>query len=217
MEEEYDIVSATAEHQENIVEFLRQKFYKHEPLNVSIGAPPDRPIDAIPPLQFLSEGKCLLAVSRSERRILGFCANTEIKANADDKITKQIIFTEPTYNTIADFFNKIEGSVDIWKETGADRAVCIRVLGVDPAVYGRGIGRVLMEASCHRARSKGYPLIYVMCTSYYSARIARAMGMQCVYSLPYSEYKDEDGNPVFTPPQPHTEVAVFVQKLSSEA
>ena len=89
-------------------------------------------------------------------------------------------------------------------------------LGVDPAVQGRGIGRRLMEASRHLARSEGYPLLYIVCTSYYSAKIARAIGMQCVYSLPYAEFKDKDGNPVFTPPQPHTDVAVFVQKLSPE-
>ena len=217
MEEDYDIVPATVEDQDSIAKFLRQTFYNHEPINVSVGAPPDRPINAIPALQLLSEGKSLLAVSRNGRRILGFCANTEMKQNANENSTKQTTFTEPTYKKIADFINKIEGSVDILKNTGADRAMYIRILGVDPAVHGRGIGRRLMEASRHKARSEGYPLLYIMCSSYYSAKIARAIGMQCVYSLPYSEYKDEEGNPVFKPAQPHTDITVFVQQLSPEA
>ncbi|GFG32439.1 hypothetical protein Cfor_02537 [Coptotermes formosanus] len=217
MEEDYDIVTASGEDQDSIAEFLRQAFYRHEPINVSVGAPPDRPINAIFALQLLSEGKSLLAVSRNGRRILGFCANTEIRPNANDNSTKQTTFTEPTYNKIFAFFDKIEGSADIWKKTDAHRAMCIRVLGVDPAVCGRGIGRRLMEATRHKARSEGYPLLCIMCTSYYSAKIARAIGMQCVYSLPYSEYKGEDGNAVFKPPQPHTDVTVFLQKLSPEA
>lgn len=217
MEEDYDIVRATEENQDDIVEFFRRAFYKHEPMNVGVGAPPDRPINSIVALQYLSENKSLLAVSRNGRRILGFCGNTEITPNTNENINNQKIFTEPTYNIIAEFCHKIEVAADIWKETGADRAMCIRHLGVDPDAGGRGIGRRLIESSRHQARSEGYPLLHIMCSSYYSAKIARAIGMQCVYSLPFAEYKDRDGNPVFTPPHPHTEVALFVQKLSPEA
>jgi hypothetical protein len=64
-----------------------------------------------------------------------------------------------------------------------------------------------MEASRQLARSEGYPLLYIECTSYYSAKIARAIGMHCMYSLPYVEYKDKDGDPVFTSSQPHTDIA----------
>jgi ribosomal protein S18 acetylase RimI-like enzyme len=217
MEEDYDIVSATEESQDNIVEFLRRAFYKHEPLSVAIGAPSDLPIKCIIPLKYLSEGKSLIAVSRNGRRILGFCGNTVITPNGNENIIQQMRYIGPPYSIILEFHNKIEDNADIWKKTGADRALLICHLGVDPAVKGRGIGRRLTEASRHLARSEGYPLLYIMCTSYYSAKIARNIGMQCVYSLPYAEYKDKDGNPVFTPPQPHKEVAVFVQKLNPEA
>jgi len=217
MEEDYDIVNATEESQDNIVEFLRRAFYKHEPINVAVGAPPDRPINCIVPLQYLSEGKSLIAVSRNGRRILGFSGNRVMTPSRNENIAQRKIYTEPSYNIILEFHFKVEDSADIWKETGADRAMCICHLGVDPAAKGRGIGRRLMEASRHLARSQGYPLLYIVCTSHYSAKIARAIGMQCVYSLPYAEYKDKDGSPVFTPPQPHTGVAVFVQKLSPEA
>jgi ribosomal protein S18 acetylase RimI-like enzyme len=216
MEEDYDIVSATEESQDNIVEFLRRVFFKHEPINVAVGAPPDRPISCIIPLLYLSEGKSLIAVSRNGRRILGFCGNAVITPNRTTNTMQQTIH-KPPYNIISEFYCKIEDSVDIWKKTGADRAMSICHLGVDPAVGERGIGRRLMEASRHLARSEGYPLLYIVCSSYYSAKIARSIGMQCVYSLPYAEYKNKDGNPVFTPPQPHTGVAVFVQKLSPEA
>jgi ribosomal protein S18 acetylase RimI-like enzyme len=216
MEEDYDIVSATEESQDNIAQFLRRTFYKHEPLNVAIRAPPDRPINCIIPLLHLSEGISLLAVSRNGRRILGFCGNTAITPKTDENSTQRPIFTEPSYNKITEFCNKIEESADIWKKTGADRAMRIFRLAVDPDAQGRGIGRRLVESSRRLARSEGYPLLYIMCTSHYTAKIARDIGMQCVYSLPYAEYKDKDGNPVFTPPQPHTDVTVFVQKLSPE-
>ena len=217
MEDDYDIVTATEEVPDNIAEFLHRAFYKHEPIIAAVGAPPDQPINSIIPLQYLLEGKSLIAVSRNGRRILGFCGNIVITPKGNEYLAQQTIYNDPPYNIILEFYNKIENSVDIWKKTGVHSAMCIWHLAVDPAVNGRGIGRSLMEASRHLARSEGYPLLYIECTSYYSAKIARAIGMQCVFSLPYAEYKDKDGYPVFTPPQPHTDFAVFVQKLSPEA
>jgi GNAT superfamily N-acetyltransferase len=214
MEEDYDIITATEEYEGRIVEFLREHFHKHEPLNVCSGAPPGRPANEINALQVLPEGISLLAVSRNGQRILGVCLNRREKANADNKLER--MYTHPAYTAIADFIKKVVDSVDIWKITGADRAVFIHLLGVDAAARGRGIGRALMEKSRENARSAGYPLIGVICTSYFSARIARDIGMQSVYSLSYSEYRDENGHPVFNPPLPHTEVNVLVQKLSSE-
>jgi GNAT superfamily N-acetyltransferase len=212
MEGDYDIIIATEEYEDSIVEFLRQHFYRHEPLNKCIGAPPDRPPNEIHSLHKLSEGKSLLAVSRNGQRILGVCLNEEVKPNTD----QDMAFTHPAYIKIGNLVQKVTESVDIWKNTGADSAVFIRVLGVDQAARGRGIGRALMETTRENARSAGYRLIGIICTSYFSARIAQDIGMESVYSLPYSEYKDDDGHPVFTPPLPHTEINVLLQTLSSE-
>jgi GNAT superfamily N-acetyltransferase len=214
MEEDYDIINATEKDRDSIAEFLRQNFYNHEPLNQSIGANPDRPINAIFSLQFLSEGKSVLAVSRNGRRILGVCINTEQKPTA--KEDTEFTLLDPAYITIADFFRKVESSVDIWKVSGADRIMRINIVAVHAAARGRGIGRVLMEATRSQARRAGYSILYILCSSHYSARIARDMGMQSLYSLPYTEYRDKNGRIVFTPPLPHTEVTIFVQKLCSE-
>lgn len=99
----------------------------------------------------------------------------------------------------------MEDDVDIWKLTGANRALYIHILAVDLASKGQGIARALMERTRDIARSTGYPLLRILCTSKYSIKIARNMGMRSVNTLPFSEYKDENGHPVFTPPQPqHT-------------
>jgi ribosomal protein S18 acetylase RimI-like enzyme len=213
--EGYDIVTAKEEDRESIAEFLRQHFFKYEPLNVCTGCSPNRPISAISPLRFLSQGKSLLAVSRNGRHILGVCVNAEVKRNENTYTTKQMRLAEPSYNKISSFLEKVEASADIWKDADAHHAILMYMLGVDPAAARRGIARALMETSRDKARSEGYQLTWIVCTSHFSAKIARSIGMECVYSLPYSAYKDEDGNPVFKPPHPHTEVAVFVQKLSS--
>ena len=69
----------------------------------------------------------------------------------------------------------MEKAVDIWELTGANCALYIHPLAVDQAASGRGqgIGRVLMDRTRHKSRSAGYPLLYLICTSIHSIKIAR--------------------------------------------
>jgi GNAT superfamily N-acetyltransferase len=214
--EGYDIVTAKEDDKERIAEFLRQSFYTREPLNVSTGSDPNRPISAILPLRVLSEGKSLLAVSRNGRHIVGVCLNRELKRNENAYSIEQSRLTGSNYSKIANFVQEFQARADIWSKLDGPRAILIDMLGVEPASVGQGIGRALMETTRDKAQSDGYHSICILCSSHFSAQIARNMGMECVYSLPYSEYKDEDGNVVFKPPHPHTEMAVFVQKLSTQ-
>jgi ribosomal protein S18 acetylase RimI-like enzyme len=216
MADGYDIVIAKEEDVGRIAEFLRNHFYDNSPLNVGIGASADRKISEMFPLQFLSEGTSLLAVSRNGRHILGACINGE--NNPEDQTHTEHLqsVSNEAYAKINTFVHKMETDVDIWKLTGANRALYIHILAVDTATRGQGIARALMDRTRDVARSGGYPLLRILCTSVYSIKIARNMGMRSVYTLPFSEYKDENGHPVFTPPQPHTQAIMFVLKLDPD-
>ncbi|KAJ9595628.1 hypothetical protein L9F63_013180 [Diploptera punctata] len=213
MVKEFEIVIAIENDRKRIVEFLRASFYKHEPLNVVNGTTNGPDSDAIYSLSFLSEGKSLLALSKSGQ-IIGVCLNGEdtpgMIKNRKDYMSRQ---TCNSYSRILDFLNKVEHSVDVWKLTGADRALHIHLLAVDLAFGGRGIGRALMERTRDIAQSAKYPLLYVLCSSFFSAKAAEKMGMKCIYSLPYSAYTDDTGKPYITPPFPHTQVKILIQQL----
>jgi ribosomal protein S18 acetylase RimI-like enzyme len=217
MADGYDIVTAKEEDIGRIAEFLRHHFYTGSPLNTGIGASADRKISEIFALQFLSQGTSLLAVSRKDGHILGACINGE--NSPEDRNNAEYLQTQSNeiYSKIQKFVHKMEEDVDIWKLTGANRALYIHTLGVDSAARGQGIAKALMEATRDLARSVGYPLLRILCSSSYSTKIAQSMGMRSVYTLPFSEYKDEDGHPVFTPPHPHTHATMFVLKLDSDA
>jgi GNAT superfamily N-acetyltransferase len=216
MADGYDIVTAKENDVEIIADFLRQNFYKQSPLSVASGATADRHIEDMFPLQFLTEGTSLLAVSRSGRHILGACINGENRPNDETQNDLLQSASNEAYAKIYRFVDKMEKAVDIWKLTGADRALYVHILGVDPSARGQGIGKALMAKTRDKARSLGYPLLRILCTSAYSIRIARNMGMRSVYTLPFSEYKDEKGHPILTPPYPHTEGIMFVQKLDPQ-
>jgi GNAT superfamily N-acetyltransferase len=213
MADGYDIVTAKEEDVERIAEFLRQHFYKHTPVNLAAGVTADRQREDMYPLQFLSQGTSLLAVSRNGRRILGAVINGENRPIDETQNDLLQSTSNENYAKIYRFVDKMEKSVDIWQLTGVDRALYTHILGVHPSARGQGIGKALMAKTRDKARSLGYPLLRILCTNVHSIKIARNMGMRSVYTLPFSEYKDEQGHPVFTTPHPHTEAIMFVQKL----
>ncbi|XP_069705784.1 arylalkylamine N-acetyltransferase-like 2 [Periplaneta americana] len=216
MSDEYDIVTAKEDDKERIAEFLRKYFFFESPLNVASGASPNRPTDEIVGLKYLSQGVSLLAVSKDDGRILGICISycTTPKGNSHEESFTKSLSNKP-YAKIRRFVRFVEDNANIWKLTGADRGLYIYILSVDPSSRVRGIGKALSKRTREMARSMGYPIMWAMCSNVYSIRICRDIGMDAVYMLPYSEYKDEEGKPIFNVPHPHTECVVFVQKLKS--
>ncbi|PSN52950.1 Dopamine N-acetyltransferase [Blattella germanica] len=213
MDDEYDIVPATIDDTERIAEFMRQTFCKYEPLNMSIGAPPNRPTETMRSIKYLSQGTSLMTITRSGL-IIGVAINGESSLGEKEEMSKPN-YQHESYKKIDEFFKKFESGYNVWELTGTDRGLFLNILSVDPIAGGKGIGKAMMKKTREIAKAKGYPLLGVLCTSHYSARIAKSIGMECVYRLPYSEYKNENGEQVFVPPPPHKEAAVFVQKLSS--
>lgn len=46
-------------------------------------------------------------------------------------------------------------------------------------------------------------MIYVECSSYYTAKAAEKLGLKCIHSVTYSDYIDEKGEVVFKTQPPH--------------
>lgn len=62
------------------------------------------------------------------------------------------------------------------------------------------------------ARREGFGLVRADCTSYYSAKALAKLGFECVYTLQYCDYKEDD-EIVFKPDPPHNEIKIYVQEI----
>lgn len=51
------------------------------------------------------------------------------------------------------------------------------------------------------------------CSSSFSGKLCARMGFERVYELNYADYLDEDGNPIFSPESPHTEIVSYIKRL----
>ncbi|XP_069705099.1 arylalkylamine N-acetyltransferase-like 2 isoform X3 [Periplaneta americana] len=217
MSDGYDIVTAKEGDKERIADFLRKHYYPDAPMHIASGASPNRKTDEIIGLKYLSQGTSFLAVSKDGGHILGTAINYDTypktKDVPEDSFAKSL--TNEAYIKVENLVHHLEDKADIWNLTGADRGLYIQILAVDRAARGKGIAKALTERTFNLARSMDYPMIWIMCHNMYSIRLARSMGMHAAYTLPFSEYKDNNGKLIMNIPYPNTECVVFVHKLNS--
>lgn len=58
-------------------------------------------------------------------------------------------------------------------------------------------------------------MVYVECTSHFSAKAVERLGFECIYSLDYSDHVNEKGEIVFKTISPHKGAKVYVFPLNN--
>lgn len=78
-----------------------------------------------------------------------------------------------------------------------------QMVSVKESHGGRGIAKMLTEAILGLAMELKIDLVYVGCTSEYTAKAVAKLGFQEIFTMPYSDYK-VNNEQVFHPKAPHT-------------
>ncbi|XP_069676769.1 arylalkylamine N-acetyltransferase-like 2 isoform X2 [Periplaneta americana] len=209
---EYGIVQARAADRERILHFLRLYFYTEEPLNVAMGGPPSA-ADEEDTLALLEHGLSYLVVG-CDGTLLGVVLSGPVRPDEADHMEALAASCGcAKFSKLLRFLAAVERRADVWRLSGATRALSVQALAVLPAARGRGFGLSLLQRTRAAAQAAGYPLFRLDCSSCYSAQLAERLGMQCVHSLPYTQYTDVDGHPVFDIPSPHLEMRTYIQSI----
>lgn len=87
-----------------------------------------------------------------------------------------------------------------------------KILSVNSDYRGMGIAGRLTEKTLEYMRENSIPLMHVLCTSHFSARVLEKLDFKEVFQMPYKEYK-VDGEIVFKPELPHTAAKILVKEL----
>ena len=88
-----------------------------------------------------------------------------------------------------------------------------KILSVNTNYRGLGIAGRLTESTLDYMRKRKIPVMHVLCTSHYSARVMEKMGFHEVYHLNYADYKVK-GKVVFKPEEPHKAVRILVKEVN---
>jgi len=70
-----------------------------------------------------------------------------------------------------------------------------------------------MLISRELALELGYQMIYVECSSHFTAKAVERLGFQCIYSLCYLDYINKQGDVVFKTQSPHKYFKIHVLLL----
>jgi len=107
----------------------------------------------------------------------------------------------------------IDKKEDIFKKYGTEKTFHLICVAVAPEYRGKGIGCRLFERAFQMAKTLGFKVANVDCSSHYSALIAEKCKMLLITEIAYTEHKDSDGNQIFKPPPPHTHMKRYVKIL----
>lgn len=99
---------------------------------------------------------------------------------------------------------------DLYPET--DVILDGKILSVDSTYRGYGIAGRLTERSLEYMRENNIPVMHVLCSSHYSARVMEKLGFHEVYSLNYTDYK-LNGKVALSPAKPHVASRILVKEI----
>ncbi|XP_070070194.1 arylalkylamine N-acetyltransferase-like 2 [Drosophila takahashii] len=154
----------------------------------------------------IAQGTCLLALDENNGgRLVGFVlAGAQFPEDVEQHRIGAEKMDQNTWGNTSRMLSKIEREANIFERFGVSKVLYSHITSVATSMRGRGLGSRLAATLMDVGRSKGFPAMVAYCTSFYSARQKEALGMQCVHSLAYADYKDAEGRPIFTPFAPHT-------------
>ncbi|XP_028136692.1 arylalkylamine N-acetyltransferase 1 isoform X2 [Diabrotica virgifera virgifera] len=211
--EDIKIRRARADEENAVRDRLRASFYKQEPTCASLGVvTEERPI--CPDLesytlQYFNKGLNLIAEYNG--RIVGVCLTALLEK--DKYEFEEYPVTDKKFEKILRMLEYAERKGDLFNRfPEVNKILSIVVLSVDASLRGKGIAKKLTNESKQLAKEHGAQMMFLECSSFFSAAVAKSLGYELIWSMDYENYK-VNGEVVLKPAHPHKAVQLFVYKL----
>lgn len=149
-----------------------------------------------------------------QEEIVGTILCTLHKNGQENPIYKKVfkIPMDEKFKKICEITDHAKDLANIYDQYQVDEYLEGVIISVKPSHSGRGIARKLIEAVEEHSKEKGFKLIYVGCSSEFTAKVMIRMGYQQVVAVPYEEYR-KGGQQVFKVKPPHVAYKGFIKVL----
>ncbi|XP_022182153.1 dopamine N-acetyltransferase-like [Myzus persicae] len=212
----FNIVPITDNDKEIVQNSLRQYFFRDEPLSASLGLIEEK--ESLTEFEnfcvdLIKYGVSFMAISAETGEMMGaalnstVCRSDEIKKYGDENKSSK-------YNDIMVVLDKAGRETNVFGQyPNVDRMMELKIITVNEEYRGLGICKALINKSKELALELGYQIMYVECSSHFTAKAVESCGFQCIYSLRYLDYVNKQGEVVFKTKPPHKFLKIHVLLL----
>ncbi|XP_073839203.1 arylalkylamine N-acetyltransferase-like 2 [Musca autumnalis] len=199
-----------------VYEFLKLYFFQDEPLSTCHKANEERGFDESNLSSIIGSGLCLMATVEETNELIGVVLNdAENKHNKkDENLCSFVVHTNGTTGQrIHKFLTKVQNEADLFKRYNIEKFLHLIIVTVKTEWRGKGIASRLSKAVMDMGKTRGYELIAVECTSFYTAKMFEKMCWDLVHCVLYKNYLDENMKQVFNPKAPHDGCRLYAIRL----
>ncbi|XP_023290983.2 arylalkylamine N-acetyltransferase 1 isoform X1 [Lucilia cuprina] len=209
----YTVECVKPEDSEKVVEMLKAFFFKDEPLNTYLNLGECKELEEYS-VKCIKDGCSYKAVTKSGE-IIGVFLNALMHRpvpNAEHEKSADSC-DHPKFRKVLQLMDFIEEDFNVFDlYPGTDVIMDGKILSVNSNYRGLGIAGRLTESTLDYMREHKIPVMHVLCSSHYSARVMEKLGFHEVYRLNYADYK-VDNEVVFAPGEPHLTARILVKEI----
>ncbi|XP_013104210.1 arylalkylamine N-acetyltransferase 1 isoform X2 [Stomoxys calcitrans] len=209
----YTVELVTHADAEAVLEMLKTFFFKDEPLNTYLELGECKDLEEYS-VKCIKDGCSFKAVTKTGE-IIGVFLNALMQRPAADAVFEPSADScdHPKFRKILQLMDYIEADFNVFDlYPGVNTILDGKIVSVNTNYRGLGIAGRLTERTLDYMRENNIPVMHVMCSSHYSARVMEKQGFHEVYRLNYADYK-VNGEVVLKPAPPHLACRILVKEM----
>ncbi|XP_055603884.1 uncharacterized protein LOC129752118 [Uranotaenia lowii] len=206
---------ATPADRELLRDGLEKYFYPEDPVTTShYSGSAVTADDMESALGMIDTGLMILAVDEETGRLGGFAGSTIVTPDEPAKLLE--LASQVQTKKFADILRllaHLSANTKVCERFGVDQAYHFCITSVNPEFRGKAIGVMLQKKHVQLAHAHGIRVFSVDCTGPFSAQGCERLGMKCVHTMKYTDFKDETGKVLFHGKENFTELKSYVMKV----
>ncbi|XP_055838049.1 arylalkylamine N-acetyltransferase 1 isoform X2 [Episyrphus balteatus] len=213
----YTIELITEKDADGVLAMLKEFFFKDEPLNTYLNLGECEELEEYS-VKSIPE-KCSFKAVNKQGEIIGVFMNGIMRRPKPDETPEKAADScqHPKFKKILSLMDYIEEDFNIF-DVFPDTDIILdgKIVSVNTNYRGLGIAGRLTERVLEYMRENSIPVMHVLCTSHYSARVMEKLGFHEVYKLPFENFK-MNGEVVLRPAKPHVAARILAKEISKSS
>ncbi|XP_075168790.1 arylalkylamine N-acetyltransferase-like 2 [Haematobia irritans] len=199
---------------DRVEEFLMENFLRNAPLSSCPPVKEPSAEDKEKIRKCIEIYGCSLMALEGDTLVGVFVAMPKNRSSIDEYFENaQQLGKTNKYGQIMQLLGEINRDAGIFDRYGVDEILYLYIASVASSHGGRGIAAQMTRELMRLAKEWNYKVLSMDCSSYYCTRVCERLGLECLNTVVFEDYKDESGNPIFKPALPHRAMKTFAQRL----